>query len=120
MVGDDPEQAAQARRLLEEASEERESCFVSDPVLCELEWVLASRYRARRADVAAAIRALLENGIFAFEDRKALLQAVESYQRSHADLADHLIGAQAQARGAATTWTFDRALRNCAGFSILG
>lgn len=36
-----------------------------------------------------------------------------------ARFADHLIGAKAQACGVTTTWTFDRALRNSAGFSIL-
>ncbi len=119
LVADDLEQAAAARRLLEAAAETHESCFLSDPVLCELEWVLVSRYRARRTEVAAAFRGLLGRPLFMFEERTALLHAVESYELSRADLSDHLIGAKAHARRATTTWTFDRALRDCAGFSIL-
>jgi predicted nucleic-acid-binding protein len=120
LVADDLEQAAAAQQLLEGAAEAHEPCFLSDPVLCELEWVLVSRYRARRAEVATAFLGLLGKPLFVFEDRTAILRAVESYQQSRADLSDHLIGAKARARGATTTWTFDRALRGCAGFSLLG
>jgi predicted nucleic-acid-binding protein len=120
IVADDPEQAALVHKLIEDAIQEGVTCFVSDPVLCELEWVLTSRYRARRADVAAAFLGLLANAAFVFEDRIALRKAIESYQQSRADLSDHLIGVKAHAHGATTTWTFDQSLRRCAGFSILG
>jgi predicted nucleic-acid-binding protein len=119
-VDDAPEQTAVARRLIEDASGAGTTCFVSAPVLCELEWVLASRYRVPRPVVAAAIERLLENPMFVFEDRTVLLQALAAYRQSRAQFADHLIGARAQAFGAETTWTFDRALRHSAGFSILG
>ena len=119
LVADDPEQAEAARQLLENAAAAHDSCFLSDPILCELEWVLVSRYRARRTEVADAFLGLLGKPLFVFEDRTAVLQAVESYRQSRADLSDHMIGAKARARGATTTWTFDRALRDCAGFSIL-
>jgi predicted nucleic-acid-binding protein len=63
---------------------------------------------------------LVENAVFEFEDRSVLLQAIAAFRRSRAGFVDHLIGAKAQALGATTTWTFDRALKNCAEFSILG
>jgi predicted nucleic-acid-binding protein len=119
IVADDPAQAALARRLIETTIEEAGGCFVSDPVLCELEWVLASCYGARKKEVEAAVRGLLENAVFVFEDRATLLSAIDSYHRSRADLSDHLIGAKAHAFGANTTWTFDRALRGYPGLSIL-
>jgi len=50
-LGDDPEQAALARALIEDAAREDEACFVSTPVLCELEWVLVSRYKVLRTEV---------------------------------------------------------------------
>ncbi len=119
IVADDPKQAALARALIEDAVREGEACFVSTPVLCELEWVLVSRYKVSRTEVAAVVQRLLDNAVFVFEDRNTLLQAITRYRQSRAGLADHLIGARAQALGAITTWTFDRALRSCAGFSIL-
>lgn len=119
VVADDPQQAALARRLIEEAIAEGTTCYLSTPVLCELEWVLVSRYRVSRIEIAAVLKRLLDNTAFAFEDRNVLLQALAAYRQSRAGFADHLIGAKAQAFGATTTYTFDRALRNCAGFSVL-
>jgi predicted nucleic-acid-binding protein len=40
IVQDDPRQAALAEKLVQQASETEEACFIGDPVLCELEWVL--------------------------------------------------------------------------------
>jgi predicted nucleic-acid-binding protein len=120
VVADDPKQAALARELIEEAIGEGTTCYVSTPVVCELEWVLVSRYRVPRTEIAAVLKRLLHNSVFAFEDRNVLLQALAAYEQSRAGFADHLIGAKAQAFGAATTWTFDCELRNCTGFSILG
>jgi predicted nucleic-acid-binding protein len=119
VMADDPKQAALARRLIEDAIGEGTTCYVSTPVLCELEWVLVSRYGVPRAEIAAVMTRLLDNSAFVFEDRTVLLQALAAYRQSRAGFADHLIGAQAQAFGATTTWTFDRALRQCTGFSIL-
>jgi predicted nucleic-acid-binding protein len=119
-VSDDPEQTALVQGLIENAIDAGTTCFVSAPVLCELEWVLASTYRASRTEVLAAIERLLEDPLFVFEDRNVLLQALAAYRQSRAQFADHLIGARAQAFGAETAWTFDRGLRNRAGFSILG
>jgi len=120
VVADDPQQAALARRLIEDAVGEGATCYVSTPVLCELEWVLVSRYRVPRTEIAAVLTRLLDNGAFVFKERNVLLQALAAYRQGRAAFADHLIGAKAQAFGATTTWTFDRGLRNCAGFSILG
>jgi predicted nucleic-acid-binding protein len=119
-VGDDPGQLALAERLLRLAAESREPCFVSDPVLCELEWVLESSYGAGRADVLAVMEDLAAREIFEFEDREALRRAIAAYQGSRADFSDCLIGARAAARGARTTYTFDRDLGRLPGFSVLG
>jgi predicted nucleic-acid-binding protein len=120
IVADDPEQAALALSLVEEAVASGTPCLVTTPVLCELEWVLVSCYRVSRNEVAATVERLLAHEIFVFDDRNVVLQALAAFKRSRAGFADHLIGAKAQASGATTTWTFDRALRRCAGFSILG
>jgi predicted nucleic-acid-binding protein len=118
-VGDDPEQEAKARKLLETATEAGEACLVSDPVLCELAWVLSSSYHARKPEILAVVQSLLARPLFVFEDRTALLQALEAYQRGKADFSDYLIGAKAQTKGARTTWTFDGGLQGQVGFSFL-
>lgn len=119
LVRDDARQTALAERLLQEAAEAGESCFISDPVLCEVEWVLESSYRARREDVLAAMQELLAGDLFVFEDREVLLQVIERYQVSKADFSDCLIGAKARARGARTTYTFERLLTREQGFTRL-
>jgi predicted nucleic-acid-binding protein len=46
VIGDDPAQAALATEIL------RQPCFISHTVLLETAWLLASRYRVARADLA--------------------------------------------------------------------
>jgi predicted nucleic-acid-binding protein len=119
LAKDDPAQMALAERLLQEAADAGEPCFISDPVLCEVEWVLESSYQARRRDVLAAMQELLAGDLFVFEDREVLRQAVARYQESKADFSDCLIGAKARAKGARTTYTFERVLTQEQGFTRL-
>ncbi len=121
LVADDPAQTALAERVLREALAEGESCFISDPVLCETEWVLDRFYRVPRAEILAALESLLARmNLFSFEDAAVVRKALDRYQRGKADFSDFLIGAKAEARNARTTFTFDRALARQQGFSILG
>ena len=48
------------RRLAEQALEGAELVGVTMPALCELAWVLTRSYGLRRADVATAIRSLID------------------------------------------------------------
>lgn len=119
LTRDDEAQAARVRRLIEACVRGGESCLVSNPVLCELEWVLESVYHAGRADVAAAVRALLSTPPFVVEDAELVERALRSYSTGKGDLSDHLIGQVARSRGARTTYTFDRDLRRVACFTLL-
>lgn len=119
IVEDDLEQAAAAGRLLREAAVTGETAFVGDAVLCEIVWVLESSYGASRADVSVALADLLSNPLFSFEDRDAVVSALDSYRRGEAGFADLLIGFKAKAHGARTTYTFDRPLSRLPGFSRL-
>lgn len=96
-----------------------EPCFISDPVLCEVEWVLESSYRAKKEEVLAAMQELLAADLFAFEDREILHQVIARYQESKADFSDCLIGAKARSKGARTTYTFERVLTEAQGFTRL-
>jgi predicted nucleic-acid-binding protein len=119
LVRDDESQAARARRLVERCVEAGDACFVSNPVLCELEWVLESVYGASRTDVASAVRALLSTPPFQVEDAALTHRALQMYSKGKGDLSDYLLGQVGRSRGARTTYTFDRDLRRAEGFTLL-
>ena len=119
LVEDDAAQAARARRLIAACAASGEACFVTTATLCELEWVLDSVYGATRADVAGAVRTLLVTAPFEVEEPALVARAVELYEKGKGDLSDHLIGQVGRARGARTTYTFDRDLRKAEDFTVL-
>jgi predicted nucleic-acid-binding protein len=119
LIQDDPREAARARALLERCLEKHEECLLTEMVLCELEWVLRRTYRASRAEVLAILTPLVNEGLFAFQDRDLVRQAVSSFRQGRQELADLLIGLRGEAAGAATTYTFDRGLRRTEGFTLL-
>jgi predicted nucleic-acid-binding protein len=119
LVRDDEPQALRARALLEACRERGEACLVTNPVLCEVEWVLDSVYKASRANVGAALRTLQTTPPFALEDEALLERALRNYVRGKGDFSDYLLGEIGEARGARTTFTFDRKLRGAGRFSLL-
>lgn len=118
-VQDEAGQVALVQRLLLEAFRSGEPCFISDPVLCELVWVLQGSYGVPKARICEVLRELLGASLFQFEDRAALLQAASDYGQGKADFADYLIGIKGLAHGARATYTFDRKLRDQNGFVLL-
>jgi len=119
LVRDDEHQASRARNLVENCRATGDTCLVSNPVLCELEWVLESVYRASRSEIAASVRMLLTTPPFRLEDAELLERAIHMYAKGKGDLSDYILGEIAGARGARTTYTFDRDLRNTEGFTLL-
>jgi predicted nucleic-acid-binding protein len=119
LVHDDEDQAAKARALVETCRGEGDSCLISNPVLCEVEWVLESVYRASRADIVAAVRMLQTTPPFVLEDSELVDRAVQMYSTGKGDLSDYLLGEIASVHGARTTYTFDRDLRSAKRFTLL-
>ncbi len=119
LVRDDLGQAARARALIENCQAKGDVCLVSNPVLCGLEWVLESLYRASRADIVATVQTLQATPPFALEDADLVDRALQMYRKGKGDLSDYLLGEIGAARGARTTYTFDRELRNAEGFTLL-
>lgn len=58
LVGDEPSQAAKARRLFDRANANRQAVWVADTVLVEMVWTLARAYSRERTDIVKALRAL--------------------------------------------------------------
>jgi predicted nucleic acid-binding protein len=97
LTGDDPDQAARARRLIE-----AEEVFVATTVLLETEWVLRSAYGFGRAAVVEALRAFAGLPQVRIEDPGRLAEALDRAAAGF-DFADalHLATPQA-AQGFAT------------------
>jgi len=119
LVRDDEAQAARAHTLIEGCRSRGDGCLITHPVLCEMEWVLESLYRASRSDIVAVVRTLQNTPPFEFEDAEMVERAARAYSKGKGDLSDHLLGEIALARGVRTTYTFDRGLRGATGFTLL-
>jgi predicted nucleic-acid-binding protein len=100
LTGDDPEQAAKARAVIEAGP-----VFVSTTVLLECDWVLRSAYGYGGGEVAAALRAFAGLPSVSVEGPAMLAEALDRVG-SGMDLADSLhLGAAA---GCEAMLTFDR------------
>ena len=117
LLDDDETQSRQVEAIVSQVAEAGDRILLPDIVLCELSWVLRSVYEFAKADIVATLRRLLTGEEFAFVDRRAVSQSLESYANGSADFSDYLMGQSATATGATTTYTFDRALRRTVGFS---
>jgi len=71
LVRDDPKQFERARRLIKREVGSRETVPISLLVLLETEWVLRSRYSMAKAEIVAALSALLDaveyDSLFSFK-----------------------------------------------------
>lgn len=116
LVEDDPKQSAQAARVIEEAIARQEALFISDIVMCEAVWVLASVYEFSRPEIADVLGNLLRAESVVFPSTDRLASALDAYRRGKGDFADYLIREQARAHGADAVATFDKALLKEPGF----
>ena len=114
---DDPVQSPIATRILEAELTEQEPGFVSLVAIVELAWVLESRYKLKRAEVAAVIEGLARTDSLRLEHPLAVAAAVTAAAERNADFADALIGAIGLNAGCSTTLTFDRRVQRLPGFS---
>jgi predicted nucleic-acid-binding protein len=102
ILDDEPEQARQARALMERAS----LIAVPVPVFCELVWTMRRLYKRRPDEVADAVEAILQVASVA-TDRPAV-EAGIGMLRAGGDFADGTIAWQGAAMGGEILATFDR------------
>lgn len=101
-VDDDPAQSALAADLLESA----EVIAISVQAFCELVWVLGSRYQTSRADIADAIRQLLDTRNVV--TNRPAVEAGLDILAVGGDFADGVIAFEGSWFGGSTFVTFDR------------
>jgi predicted nucleic-acid-binding protein len=116
LVRDDPEQFERARRLIKREVGSGEAVLISLLVLLETEWVLRSRYRVAKAEIVAALSALLDAVELEFEDEPSVEEALFTWKDSGAEFADCLIDARHRALGCRATATFDARASKLSGF----
>ena len=120
-LNDDPAQYKRIDSLLAEhgSTPTPGSLLVTDAVLAETVWTLRSAFDQDKASQLIAVRSLLHETAFAFDDREAVIQAAEMFERGNSGFSDCLIVAKHARQGCDFTATFDRGMRKLPGARVL-
>ena len=118
-LNDDPAQNKRIDSLLATHGSAPGSLLVTDVVLAEALWTLRAAYDQDKAAQLTAVRSLLQETAFAFEDREAVLQAAELFERFSCGFSDCLVVAKHARHGCDFTATFDRGMRKLPGARVL-
>ena len=118
-LNDDPAQNKRIDALLAEHGSTPGSLLVTDVVLAEAVWTLRSAFDQERDAQLIAVRSLLEETAFAFEDREAVADAVTLFEAGSCGFADCLVVAKHARQGCDFTATFDRGMRKLPGVKVL-
>ena len=118
-LNDDPAQNKRIDALLAEHGGTPESLLVTDVVLAEAVWTLRSAFDQEKAAQLIAVRSLLHETAFAFEDRDVVTQAADMFEQGSCGFSDCLVVAKHARYGCAFTATFDRVMRKLPGIKML-
>ena len=116
LTHDDPTQTKIVLEICRKSRVNKIPIYVSLMVICETEWVLRSLYSLSRKQISLAKEALSNDDTFEIGEPAVLNEALTRYEAGKGDLSDFLIGIHARFRGAAPTYTFDKALHREPGF----
>ena len=106
---DDEDQSPIAEDLIDNLSQVRQG-YIGREVILELIWVLRTRYKFDRTQIARVITDLVDATEFVVEDSSSIIDAISQYEQSNYDPADLLILATAKRFAALPLYTFDRRL----------
>jgi predicted nucleic-acid-binding protein len=118
-LNDDPVQSKRIDKLLAEHGGLPGSLLVTDVVLVEAVWTLKSAFEQEKHAQLIAVRSLLEETAFAFEDREAVAAALTLFESGSCGFADCLVVAKHARQGCDFTATFDRGMRKLPGVKVL-
>lgn len=107
LMRDDEAQFRLANSLIADCIAAKQPVLISLLVLLETEWVLRSRYKIAKHEIAAVFTGLLEVRETAFEDEESLEEALHTWKDSNADFADCMIVAKSRRMGCSSLMTFD-------------
>lgn len=118
-LDDDPAQSKRIDQLLAAHGGLPGSLLVTDVVLVEAVWTLKSAFEQDKHAQLIAVRSLLEETAFAFEDREAVVAALTLFDAGSCGFADCLVVAKHARQGCDFTATFDRGMRKLPGVKVL-
>jgi len=118
-LNDDPTQNTRIDTLLAAHGGMPGSLLVTDVVLAEAVWTLKSAFEQDKHAQSLAVRSLLEETAFEFEDREAVAAALSLFEAGSCGLADCLVVAKHARRGCDLTATLDRGMRKLPGVKVL-
>ena len=118
-LNDDPAQSKRIDQLLAEHGGLPGSLLVTDVVLVEAVWTLKSAFEQDKQAQLIAVRSLLEETAFAFENREAVAEALTLFESGSCGFADCLVVAKHARQGCDFTATFDRGMRKLPGVKVL-
>lgn len=119
LVRDDEAQFQAASRLVSDCIAARQPVLIPLLVMLETEWVLRSRYRIPKLEIATVFTRLLESKEVAFEDEESLEEALYAWKDSSADFADCMIVAKSRRLGCSGLMTFDARAAALPGAKLL-
>ncbi|HEY3571758.1 MAG TPA: type II toxin-antitoxin system VapC family toxin [Thermoanaerobaculia bacterium] len=119
LTADDSAQFRIVETLMAEVEDQNDRLHISSITLCELAWVLRSRYQMSREKISSALETLLDITILEIQDRDLVEKARQDFRAGAAGFPDYLIGWHNQKAGCTETLTFDRTLAKYPGFSLL-
>ena len=117
LTGDAPEPAERCRALFQRVEKGDEAVTTCEAVIAEVVYVMASAklYHLPRAKIRELLRPLLMLRGFHLPQRSILLRALDLFEsQPRLDIADALLAAHAEARGATVT-SYDRDLDRVPG-----
>lgn len=118
-LNDDPALNKRIDTLLATQAGLPASLLVTDVVLVEAVWTLKSAFEQDKHAQLIAVRSLLEETAFAFEDREAVAAALSLFETSSCGFADCLVVAKHARQGCDFTATLDRGMRRLPGVTVL-
>ena len=118
-LNDDPAQNKRIDALLAEHGGTPGSLLVTDVVLVEAVWTLKAAFSQDKDAQLIAVRSLLEETAFAFEDREAVAAAAALFEAGSCGFADCLVVAKHARQGCDFTATFDRGMRKLPGVKLI-
>lgn len=115
---DDPVQAAQATRFIEDLTSQNPG-FVTTVAMVELVWVMQRTLRYSPAEAARLIEHMLQSRGLLIEQADDVFTAMIAMKEDGADFADALIGALNARVGCSATMTFDKKAARLPGFALV-
>ena len=119
LVADDAKQLATVEELLDDSQRDREPLFLSAIVLCEVVWVLSAYYNQPKTQIVRTLEEILSMAHFRIEYDAVARHSLDLFRNGKGDFSDYLIAGICRQNGCRDFVTFDRALKNSAGITVL-